>query len=397
MALFSRRLIDDLFSDIQSLLGSALFLHGHISPVLSPIVQIPRPAMGKVHHLVMGTDRLQRTEAQDHSKAAPEIRSSCSAMSLVPGVYNLQNEPTHASHAARRRLWDPSCTVKAVRGYENSILSTRSDLLDFLDHQVISDSNETRIDFRNAMLRFGFDAMSKVGFGRSFDMLTKPDNLFVLEQLDLVPFVINTIGNVPYVMSLLRYLGDPMKKFRLWTKAAVDRRVDRNGDFAFEHADVFAYLIGEEIGSKGAKSIQDRETLLQDAMLLVVAGSDTTANTVTSLMSRLATKPDLYKKLQVEMDTIFPSGTEPDDLNAVRDGAVWLKACIYATGPCSTHRIAAKGDSPICLARRRLHSQGYLCLSKHIYSASRSSKLLSSRGISPRALVQPRRSAEYRD
>lgn len=251
------------------------------------------------------------------------------AQALVPGVYSLQNEPTHASHSARRRLWDPAFTVKAVRGYEKLIFESRQDLMDHFDEAIESPKQQGRLDLRESMLFFGFDTMSKLGFGRCFDLLSKPDNRHLVEKVELVPRVITTIGNVPYIMSLMRYLGNPLREVRAWILAALDWRLARIGESEYDHADVFAYLTGEEVAKKGVKAIHDRETLFQDAQLLVVAGSDTTANTMTNMIFELARQPQLYKRLQEEMLSIFPEGTEPNDLDLIRDKAVLLKACIH--------------------------------------------------------------------
>lgn len=248
---------------------------------------------------------------------------------VVPNVHSLQNEPTHASHAARRLLWQPAFTIKAVRGYEKLFLESRDDLFEHFEKAIRSPTDQGRVDMHEAMLLFGFDTMSKLGFARSFELLKKEDNRFLLHQVERLPLIVNTFGDVPYMTPLTRYLGDPLAEFRKWIFAALDWRLKHIGDSEYDHADVFAYLTGQEAAKKGVKAIADRETLFQDAQLLIVAGSDTTANTMTNMLYELTKRPDLYRRLQAEMDAIFPDETMPVDLDRIRDEAIFLRACIY--------------------------------------------------------------------
>jgi cytochrome P450 family 628 len=68
-----------------------------------------------------------------------------------------------------------------------------------------------------------------------------------------------------------------------------------------DRPDVFTWIL-EAFESKEAPSIQDRMDLVGDAYLIVVAGSDTTAATLTCLFFMLATHPQALKKLQAEVD-----------------------------------------------------------------------------------------------
>ena len=48
------------------------------------------------------------------------------------------------------------------------------------------------------------------------------------------------------------------------------------------------------------------EQVLSDAMLTVIAGSDTTATTLGTIFYCLLTNPDSMKRLQEELDSVFP-------------------------------------------------------------------------------------------
>jgi hypothetical protein len=78
---------------------------------------------------------------------------------------------------------------------------------------------------------------------------------------------INTIGNVPYVAHILRFLPSPIAAFEAWLTIALDWRLhkDRKKDDGLVPTDVFAYLLGEE-GKQRRKL--NRKELQQDCMLV---------------------------------------------------------------------------------------------------------------------------------
>lgn len=73
-----------------------------------------------------------------------------------------------------------------------------------------------------------------------------------------------------------------------------------------DRPDVFSWLL-EDYEAKEKHTLQDRLDLVGDAYLIVVAGSDTTAATITTLFFELATNPQAMKKLQAEIDEYFTS------------------------------------------------------------------------------------------
>ena len=66
-----------------------------------------------------------------------------------------------------------------------------------------------------------------------------------------------------------------------------------------------------------------------DASLIVVAGSDTTAATLTCLFYHFATHPEVYKTLQKEADEFFAAEVTSGDFDTGALGKLrYLQACI---------------------------------------------------------------------
>ncbi|KAI9462030.1 cytochrome P450, partial [Russula earlei] len=67
-----------------------------------------------------------------------------------------------------------------------------------------------------------------------------------------------------------------------------------------------------------------------DGLLAIVAGSDTTSNTLTAVIYYLFLNPAAHEHLQEEVDSAFPSGEEPLDA-ATLSQMEWLNGCINET------------------------------------------------------------------
>jgi cytochrome P450 len=122
---------------------------------------------------------------------------------------------------------------------------------------------------------------------------------------------------------IMRFLPSPIATFEAWLEEAVKWRISKQGDREYVATDVFAYLLGEEGKNKHAL---DKRELQQDCMLLVVAGSDTTSNTLALCLYEMAKQPNLVERLRAELEHVTLT-----DFNALRDEVPLLDACINET------------------------------------------------------------------
>ena len=71
------------------------------------------------------------------------------------------------------------------------------------------------------------------------------------------------------------------------------------------------------------------QQLVDDGVLAIVAGADTTSSALTSLTYLLPTQPDVYEKLQAEIDKFYPAGEDALDTKHHRD-MPYLTVVMYA-------------------------------------------------------------------
>ena len=72
------------------------------------------------------------------------------------------------------------------------------------------------------------------------------------------------------------------------------------------------------------------QQLVDDGVLAIVAGADTTSSALTSLTYLLLTHPDAYEKLQAEIDKFYPAGEDALNTKHHRD-MPYLTAVMYVS------------------------------------------------------------------
>lgn len=65
-----------------------------------------------------------------------------------------------------------------------------------------------------------------------------------------------------------------------------------------------------------------------DAVLTIIAGADTTSCAMTSLLWLLLSNQECYERLQKEIDTAYPPGSDPLDVSK-HSNLPYLAACMF--------------------------------------------------------------------
>ena len=77
------------------------------------------------------------------------------------------------------------------------------------------------------------------------------------------------------------------------------------------------------------KERPELRNVVADGALAVVAGSDTTSMSMTSLFYLLLTHPEVYKRLRTEIDAVYPQGDVGSTFGAERHSQLaYLNACM---------------------------------------------------------------------
>ncbi|KAH8811348.1 cytochrome P450 monooxygenase-like protein [Xylogone sp. PMI_703] len=227
------------------------------------------------------------------------------------------------AHDKRRRLWDHGFGASALRNYEKRVLGHSKGLLKQLQARTGKSINV------NKWFHFySFDVMADIAFGKSFGMVESGTEHFALDLLREGMEPLGLLGPVPWAFMILARipgLGSGYKRFVAWAAEQVQNRMKM--DSSIEEPDLMSWLIDSY--QKSPSKADEIQWLNGDSRLIIVAGSDTTASTLTFIFFRLAQNPLILKKLQKEL-TALVGNSEEIQVKTLQDAEL-LNAVINET------------------------------------------------------------------
>ncbi|KAH7389742.1 cytochrome P450 67 [Phaeosphaeria sp. MPI-PUGE-AT-0046c] len=207
-------------------------------------------------------------------------------------------------HRLRRRAWDRGFSIKAISTYEPRI-KAKADLL----KSQLFKSEGKPMDMSSWSMFFSFDVMGEVGFGKDFNNLVSGvehpaikgvhSHMTMLGIMSTVPWLLNLLGSIPgaaagYSDFFSFCAGQIHEKHKTW-----------DGDKYPQ--DVVSWLL-KAVKERDVSASPSAAALEDDARVMIIAGSETTATTLASALFFLASHPDKQKKLQKLLDDAMPTG-----------------------------------------------------------------------------------------
>ncbi|KAI1104955.1 cytochrome p450 monooxygenase [Jackrogersella minutella] len=218
--------------------------------------------------------------------------------SMTAPFISLQTIRTKTSHAPVRKVWDRGFSAKSLRDYEPRVARYTEMLLNQMEARV-----GTPINMTGWISFYGFDVMGDLAFGQSFDMLkTGTVNYYIGLMQDFLK-VRAVFARIPWAFRILQVtmvLNASFTKFRTWMEQQVRQRMKNEPEIP----DVFSWILAD-YQARPTKTQQDFFNLMGECTLITIAGSDTTSSSLTCLLFELARHPEVYKKLQAEIDQCF--------------------------------------------------------------------------------------------
>lgn len=156
---------------------------------------------------------------------------------------------------------------------------------------------------------FTFDVMGKLSFGRSFNNLENAESHFFVKLIHENGAPVGVFGSFGWLLHIginLPASLNPMVKMLDYSEKCVDDRIAMKT----EEADVMAHIL--EPGPFFQDPKLEKQLLVGDARLLIIAGSDTTATTLAHCMYYLASQPELLQNLR---DELLQHNVSADDLD----------------------------------------------------------------------------------
>jgi len=151
---------------------------------------------------------------------------------------------------------------------------------------------------------FSFDFMSDMAFSGGSEMMRDGDKDDIWHLLESGLPTALVLSHLPWLgkyYAKVPGIGKDLKKFRSFCgERAAIRRLQGS-----QMKDLFYHLIDESGVERLPPTLAE---VVSDGVLAIVAGSDTTATTLSSVFWCLMSHPTAYRRLQAEVDKYMPPG-----------------------------------------------------------------------------------------
>ncbi|KAH0493464.1 hypothetical protein TgHK011_000132 [Trichoderma gracile] len=285
-------------------------------------------AMGRMIHSRKGYEDIQRL----HQKYGDIVRVgprelSINRLSAIRAIYGAHAQTTrppwyaqmsrHAAksslvntrdalkHKMRKKVWERALGSRALELYEPRV-QAKTELL----MSKIAAADSSPINVTKYFMYFSFDVMADVGFSKDFRMLESTSyhpaikgvhrTMSFIGILSTVPWLIYMVGSIP---GLTTY-----NLFSRWCRDEVnEKRMKLAINTEKEPRDIMSWLL-KAMDEKDPSAPPSKQAVEEDARLLLIAGSDTSAGVLTNALYLLASNLPCYRKLQAKVQKQFPGG-----------------------------------------------------------------------------------------
>ncbi|CAI6236518.1 unnamed protein product [Periconia digitata] len=271
-----------------------------------------------------------------------------------------------AAHARKRKVLNQAFTGESVKHAASFAIEHTDRWIDLLvkDEDIVTEDGWSKLrnmsDWTNYII---FDILGDICFGRSFEIKEPGPNpiraipdlvlhnaviFYAILQSPLVEFVV--WAKPKGLDNILNMIAPPeLKTYYDFINDSVARRIKEENESTEDERsarrDMFHYLckVRDPITAKP----YSEDTLKGEALLLVVAGSDTTSTILSAFWFYISRNKSVYTRLVNEIRSTFASSDE------IVGGAQKLQSCTYVWA-CIDECLRISPAGPSELARETL-------------------------------------------
>ncbi|KAK5657887.1 hypothetical protein OQA88_2436 [Cercophora sp. LCS_1] len=221
---------------------------------------------------------------------------------------------SRSSHSRFRRLLANGFSTKSMQLQQPLITGYVDLLLERLKGKEV-------VDIVSWFNYTTFDIIGDLSFGQPFGCLerseTHPWVEIIFASVGQFGVVVSMRRHVPFVLSFIRTvfpgsIGKPIVEQAKYARRQVDKRLESGG----ERRD----FIDSMVKTSGDKELLTREEIAENARMLVLAGSETTATALSGTVYLLAKHKEVQKKLAEEVRREFKTEEDIDLFSVQRLG-----------------------------------------------------------------------------
>lgn len=212
-------------------------------------------------------------------------------------------------HGAIRNKLLPGYGGKDVDNLHQLIDEQVANLVKLIETKYLSDNDRYRaVDLAQKIQYFALDVISSLAFGKAFGYMesdqdkfryieTTGKTVYILVSTTLIPGVISMLQS-PYLRWIMPSVKD-MGGIGDVISLAEEVVAERYGDNPIVKRDMLGSFVTHGLSQKDTEA---------EALVQIIAGSETTATAIRSTMLFIMTSPHVYTRLQTEIDAAAREG-----------------------------------------------------------------------------------------
>ncbi|KAH8825084.1 cytochrome P450 67 [Flagelloscypha sp. PMI_526] len=251
--------------------------------------------------------------------AVAAVYGSKSMCTKGPWYSSISNDPNYVSlhacrndaeHLRRRRAWDRGLSHAAIKSYIPRMAEKATRLIEQLRKRS---STNSQVDVTDWAMRVAFDVMGDCGLGKDFNALSDGPPHPAIRGLHDTMKDISLFGTVNWTLGILAAIPGGAPGFVTFGNYCTDQVAEKKKilDKKSSPQDILSWLITAQW--TGDKSAPPETAFTEDARLLIVAGSDTSASVITNALYYLARNPTYQDRLADVLVQHFPGGDDDWD------------------------------------------------------------------------------------
>lgn len=230
------------------------------------------------------------------------------------------------AYARRKRLISSMFGIRYIRSMQPSMLDCIAVLVKKLETQChTAPDGAAKVDMLHLIQSLAVDIIGITTFGQSFNVVDNgshplPDRLKQALKLSGILQFMPWIRHIPFLPTRDPYVHS-------FTSEVVDNRRSLLQSHGQAPQDLLQKLV--EASDDQITSEFRRSDVQDESVILLTAGSETTANAQLFTLMMLAKNPDKMAKLYGEIDAWYPANDDrPTDCEYSFSGMTYLQACV---------------------------------------------------------------------
>ncbi|KAI9499056.1 cytochrome P450 [Zychaea mexicana] len=211
-------------------------------------------------------------------------------------------------HKQRRRVVSPAFSVKYLNSLEPYMLNTADTFIRSIDREITNSKRSDgygQVDIWILLHYLALDIIGETAFGQTFHLLDGDDHIVpatIARELETVSYIMThpVMGLIKALLSFSDLSKNKRRLKEFMTKSIMERLKGGEKD---RRNDILQILID----TQHANETEDRltaEAIAQETILFLVAGSETTSNTIGFAIIELLKNPHALATLRKEVDSI---------------------------------------------------------------------------------------------